>query len=78
VHEPSIVIADEPTAAIDPLNAERIMKLLTGLADELGVALIVATHAQDLAQRLELELITHSIEAADENSMTVTVSGCGP
>jgi putative ABC transport system ATP-binding protein len=77
VHEPSVVIADEPTAAIDPLNAEHIMRLLTALADELGVALIVATHALDLAQRMELELITHTIEATDNSSMTVTVSqGC--
>lgn len=74
VHEPSVVIADEPTAAIDPLNAEHIMRLLTALADELGVALIVATHAHDLARRLELDLITHTIEAADSSSMTVTVS----
>lgn len=74
VHEPSVVIADEPTAAIDPLNAERIMKLLTALADEAGVALIVATHAHDLVRRLELELITHHIDATDESSMTVTVS----
>jgi putative ABC transport system ATP-binding protein len=74
VHEPSVVIADEPTAAIDPLNAERIMKLLTALADELGVALIIATHAHDLVRRLELALITHHIDATDESSMTVTVS----
>lgn len=77
VHEPSAVIADEPTAAIDPLNAERIMRLLTALADELGVALIVATHAHDLAQRLELEQITHAVEAADETSMSVTVTRVG-
>lgn len=77
VHEPSAVIADEPTAAIDPLNAERIMRLLTALADELGVALIVATHAHDLAQRLELERITHAVEAADETSMSVTVTRVG-
>jgi len=74
VHEPSIVIADEPTAAIDPHNAEHIMTLLTALADELGVALIVATHALDLAQRMELDLITHKIEVTSETSMTVTVS----
>lgn len=77
VHEPSVVIADEPTAAIDPVNAENIMQLLTALADELGVALIVATHAHELAQRLELELINHAIEAVDDFSMVVTVSQGG-
>ena len=43
-HEPSVVIADEPTASLDPINAEEIMALFTGLADEYDVTLIVATH----------------------------------
>ena len=43
-HEPSVVIADEPTASLDPINADEIMALFTGLADEYGVTLIVATH----------------------------------
>ena len=73
-HEPSVVIADEPTAAIDPMNADRIMRLLTDLADELGVTLIVATHAHDLMRRLDMSLITHQIESQDEHSMTVTVA----
>ena len=44
VHQPAVVIADEPTASLDPINADEIMALFTGLADEYGVTLIVATH----------------------------------
>src|SRR5690606_10858363 len=72
-HEPPVVIADEPTAAIDPLNAERITALLAKLADELKVTLIVASHAQDLMRRAGFTLIAHQIDAADEESMTVSV-----
>ena len=43
-HRPSVVIADEPTAALDPINAEDIMDLFTTLGDEYGVTLIMATH----------------------------------
>lgn len=43
-HRPSVVIADEPTASLDPINAEEIMGLFTTLADEYGVTLILATH----------------------------------
>ena len=43
-HQPSLVIADEPTASLDPINAEDIMDLFSALADEKGVALIMATH----------------------------------
>lgn len=73
-HEPPIVIADEPTAAIDPLNAERIIGLLAKLTEELGVTLILASHAQDLMRRAGFTLISHEIDAADEQAMTVTVS----
>ena len=43
-HQPSVVIADEPTASLDPINAEEIMSLFNKLTDEYGVTLIMATH----------------------------------
>ena len=43
-HKPSVVIADEPTASLDPINAEEIMAVFTSLVDENHVTLIVATH----------------------------------
>jgi len=73
-HDPVVLIADEPTAAVDPLNAERIMDLMVGLVDELGVTLIVASHAHGLMQQAGLRLIGHSIGEAGENVMNVTVS----
>ena len=43
-HRPSVVIADEPTASLDPINAEEIMDLFTTLSDEYGLTLVMATH----------------------------------
>jgi putative ABC transport system ATP-binding protein len=43
-HRPSVVIADEPTASLDPINAEEIMGLFTALTEEYGVTLLMATH----------------------------------
>lgn len=43
-HEPWVVIADEPTGSLDPINAEEIMILFTRMAEEKGVTLVVATH----------------------------------
>ena len=43
-HQPSVVIADEPTASLDPINAEEIMSLFNKLTDEYGVTLVMATH----------------------------------
>jgi putative ABC transport system ATP-binding protein len=73
-HEPPVVIADEPTAAIDPVNAERITRLLARLADELEVTLIVASHAQDLMRETGFTLLAHEIELVDGDSMAVSVS----
>ncbi len=73
-HQPPVLIADEPTAAIDPINAERIVRLLIDLVDELGVTLIVATHAHELFKDLGFSSITHDIKMSDENTMNVSVS----
>jgi putative ABC transport system ATP-binding protein len=72
-HDPPIVIADEPTAAIDPLNAEKIVTLLAELTEARGVTLILATHAQDLVRRTGFMLVPLAIRALDEHAMTVEV-----
>jgi putative ABC transport system ATP-binding protein len=74
-HEPSIVIADEPTAAIDPLNSRRIMDLFVGLVNELGVTLILATHAHELVRQGQFTLLELKPETAGEQGMNVTVGG---
>lgn len=76
-HDPSVLIADEPTAAIDPLNAERIMQLMVALVDELGVTLIVASHAHELMRHAGLSMIEHRVETSAPNSMRVTVTHAG-
>lgn len=45
--EPQVVLFDEPTTGLDPVNARRIDKLIRELADELGVTCVVVSH--DLA-----------------------------
>ena len=73
-HKPRVLIADEPTAAIDPQNAERIMKLMAALADDLGVTLIVASHAIGLVEQAGLQLLNLHTESLDGDSLLVTVS----
>jgi len=48
VQAPKIVLADEPVSSLDPARAEEILKLLTGLADKTGGALVASLHAPDL------------------------------
>jgi putative ABC transport system ATP-binding protein len=42
--EPAILMADEPTAALDAENGQAVMRLLHGLVRDRGVTLLVVTH----------------------------------
>ena len=43
-HEPRLLLADEPTAALDPNNARRLFELLLNLVSELGLSALVVSH----------------------------------
>lgn len=43
-HEPQLLLADEPTAALDPHNAQRLFELLLSLVNELGLSALVVSH----------------------------------
>jgi putative ABC transport system ATP-binding protein len=49
VHRPAILIADEPTGNLDSDNGLRVLSLLGELNRELGVTILLATHAPDVA-----------------------------
>jgi phosphonate transport system ATP-binding protein len=51
VQAPLMLLADEPVASLDPQAAAAVLKLLTRLARERGMALICALHQPDLARR---------------------------
>lgn len=48
VMEPELVVLDEPTAGLDPLGSDRLMRLLTEMRTELGLSFLLATHDVDI------------------------------
>jgi lipoprotein-releasing system ATP-binding protein len=54
MNAPKLLLADEPTGALDGAAAENLAQLLLELNREEGVALIVVTHAHELAKQLPL------------------------
>ena len=52
INQPKLLLADEPTGALDHHSALALGDLLVQLNREEGVTLIVVTHALDLAQRM--------------------------
>ncbi|MEZ4665006.1 MAG: ABC transporter ATP-binding protein [Caldilineaceae bacterium] len=53
VNRPRILLADEPTAALDPANAAAVMDLLQQLCRQQNATLFVASHDPTLAQRFD-------------------------
>jgi putative ABC transport system ATP-binding protein len=49
VHEPALLVADEPTGNLDSDNGSTVMALLAQLNRELGITVLLATHATDVA-----------------------------
>ncbi|HVP93036.1 MAG TPA: ATP-binding cassette domain-containing protein [Acidobacteriota bacterium] len=50
--KPRILVVDEPTSDLDPVNAENIERLLVGLREKLGLSVVISTHDMDLAARI--------------------------
>lgn len=50
VHQPQIILADEPTGNLDTENGESILQLLSSLANEEGQTILMATHSEEAAQ----------------------------
>jgi putative ABC transport system ATP-binding protein len=56
VHQPKIILADEPTGALDTANAVGVIDLLLDMHREIGATLIMVTHDRDAAGRLDRQI----------------------
>lgn len=52
VNKPSLLLADEPTGSLDLRNADNLGQLLLEVNRDFGIAVLVATHSQTLADRM--------------------------
>jgi len=76
--EPRLVLADEPTASLDKASGREVVELLSRLAREQGVTVVVVTHDSrilDVADRVlhledgRLSSLTAAVAATTENQM---------
>jgi ABC-2 type transport system ATP-binding protein len=57
VHDPSLVLLDEPTDGLDPLQRADMLELIVTLADELGLNVLVSSHLLADLERICQHLI---------------------
>ena len=72
-HAPQLVLADEPTASLDPLNAERVMHALLAQAREHRAACVIATHDEPLARASGLQVLRISCRRDADGGVTATL-----
>lgn len=49
VHDPAILVADEPTGNLDTASGDQVLQLIRRAADEFGAAVVMATHSSEAA-----------------------------
>ncbi|GHJ35373.1 ABC transporter ATP-binding protein [Streptomyces sp. TS71-3] len=65
VSGPRVLFADEPTGALDSLNGERVMELLTDAARSSGTAVVLVTHEARVAAYSDREVVVRDGRSRD-------------
>ncbi|GAA2883012.1 ABC transporter ATP-binding protein [Streptomyces mexicanus] len=65
VTRPRVLFADEPTGALDSLNGERVMELLTDAARSAGAAVVLVTHEARVAAYSDREIVVRDGRSRD-------------
>ncbi|MFF7308733.1 ATP-binding cassette domain-containing protein [Streptomyces sp. NPDC008137] len=65
VTSPRVIFADEPTGALDSLNGERVMELLTEAARSTNAAVVLVTHEARVAAYSDREIVVRDGKSRD-------------
>jgi lipoprotein-releasing system ATP-binding protein len=68
INRPDLLLADEPTGALSEEGSESLTTLLLELNAEHNMALIVVTHARDVAARMNAQLVLKAGQLVDQGA----------
>jgi ABC-type lipoprotein export system ATPase subunit len=63
-NRPSLVLADEPTGALDYVNAQQVLDLIRQLCDEVKASLLIVTHDRSIASQFSRTVDLYDINRA--------------
>jgi ABC-2 type transport system ATP-binding protein len=70
VHSPRVLFLDEPTSGVDPIGRRRFWDVLTGLARQEGVAILITTHHMSEAEHCDKLALMHAGRIVAEGTPT--------
>ncbi len=68
-HRPSILIADEPTATLDPITTQKIMAVVMEVIKGLKITLITASHDWHHVYKMDLRTLNQVAEPVDDGKI---------
>ena len=75
VHEPALILADEPTANLDAENSHQIMKIMVSLNKELETSFIFATHDEKIMAYLRRIIHLDDGQITDDENISNPKAG---
>ncbi len=77
VHQPRLILADEPTGSLDTDNSIAVIDILREAQAEAGATLIVITHDSAIAQRLDNQVRLRDGEVVEDSDRPMFTTGGG-
>ena len=68
-NRPKLVLADEPTGALDAVNARQVLNLIRQLVTEVNASLLLVTHDLDIARQFPRTLTLTEINRASQPAL---------
>ena len=70
-HGPAIVLADEPTAALDPDQSRKVLGIFADLARQQGTTVIMVSHDPQMAREAGFTLVPLACSTTEEGPLSV-------
>ncbi|CAO3457067.1 Ribosome-associated ATPase RbbA [Azospirillum argentinense] len=77
VHEPALLILDEPTSGVDPIARDAFWEIMIGLARRDGVTIFISTHFMNEAERCDRISLMHAGRVLVSDTPTALVARRG-
>ena len=74
-NRPRLVLADEPTGALDPKNAQQVLELIRRLCAEVNAALLLVSHDLSIARQLPRVLSLSEVNRASRGYVAAKAGG---